>query len=58
MYIVNNWTDELFVLMMDKFMSRKEAINNALKGKKTVSEDELFAQMGNKLKVIKHDKTG
>jgi len=60
-YIVNNWTDELLNLMVDKLAERKKresskvpVINNRKPGTKVVSDTELFAQMGNKVKVTKH----
>jgi len=61
-YIVNNWTDELLNLMTEKLSERKRREYDAMKGVSTtlansgarvVSNEELFAQMGNKIKVVK-----
>ena len=45
-------------LMVDKLAERKQRINDAMSGKahtsdRVVSDDTLFRQLGNKLKVIK-----
>ena len=62
-YIVDNWTDELLVLMTDKLVERKareagkaeevEAGPNNLSGKNRVSDAELFRIMGKNVKVVK-----
>ena len=52
-YIINNWTDELFNLMVDKLVERKERENRDLGGKRKVSENELFSKAGH---LIKKDK--
>ena len=64
-HIVNNWTDELLNLMISKLVERKERENAAMsqtrnvvgKSRETdrvVSDTALFAQLGDKLKVVKH----
>ncbi len=59
-YIVNNWTDELLNLMIEKLIERRKrelgnGRQNALKTTDSVVSDEaLFAQLGKKIKVVKH----
>jgi len=43
-YIVNNWTDELLELMLEKLIERKKKESDAIKGRKTVSAETLAAQ--------------
>jgi len=51
-YIVNNWTEELLNLMVDKLVERKQMyISKGSSGK--VSDTELFARTGNVIKVVK-----
>ena len=57
-YIVNNWTDELLNLMVEKMVERKkqalEARGSPLKPTDSVVSDKtLFAQLGKKIKVVK-----
>jgi len=63
-YIVNNWTDELLVLMVDKLSERKRRELDATKGsstsskfagKEVISDTEMFARMGIKVKKVKKD---
>ena len=63
-YIVNNWTDELLALMVDKLSERKQREIDAMKGsstpnryagKEVISDTELFARMGIKVKKVKKD---
>lgn len=49
-YIVNNWTDELLLLMTEKLAERKERELDAAKGKK-VSDTTLFSRAKNLIKV-------
>ena len=66
-YIVDNWTDELLELMCEKLVKRKQRELDAIQGKKgtqggppikpgtkIVSDKELFATMGKKVKVSKN----
>jgi hypothetical protein len=59
-YILANWTDELFNLMVDKLVDRKERETAAMRGTSRehstdnkVSDLSLFAQAGNLIKVVK-----
>ena len=63
-YIVNNWTDELFDLMVEKLVDRKdkEKIHSkpkSLPGKRALSPDAAVQQfselgaMGSRIKVVK-----
>lgn len=57
-YIVNNWTDELLNLMVEKLTERKQREVQAMRplgssGGHRVSDKELFAQAGNLIKVVK-----
>ena len=56
-YIVNNWTDELLNLMIEKLSARYERQNpsgRAGQGEdQWVSEETLFAELGSKLTVTK-----
>ena len=61
-YIVNNWTDEFFDLMVEKLVERKRRESDAIKGtsspdnlrgKETISDTALFSRMGNNVKVVK-----
>ncbi|MDV2988575.1 MAG: hypothetical protein P3T54_00215 [Dehalogenimonas sp.] len=62
-YIVRNWTDELLDLMVRKLVERKEREAEMYRNKgggsgdNLVSEEELFSQFGDSLKVVKADKT-
>ena len=38
-YIINNWTDELLDLMIEKLVERKEREVDAIKGKTAPSKD-------------------
>jgi len=60
-YIVNNWTDELFDLMLEKLAERKQREVKATRpasspssvGGGKVSDSILFAQAKNLIKVVK-----
>ena len=54
-YIVNNWTDELFNLMVDKYVERRQQETQATPetGEQKVSDKMLFAQASNLIKVVK-----
>ncbi len=60
-YIVNNWTDELLDLMMEKLAERRQRENKALKSAKgsespqqaTVSAETLAARSRGMIKVEK-----
>ena len=54
-YILANWTEEEFNLMLEKLIKRKERESEAIQGhysaKQTISEDQFFKQAG--IKVMK-----
>jgi len=50
-YIINNWTDEKFNLMVEKLAERKARLAGVKSNK--VSDEELFAKAGNIIKVEK-----
>jgi len=50
-YIVNNWTDELLNLMVEKLAERKAHLTGAKSNK--ISDEELFAKASNIIKVEK-----
>ena len=50
-YIVNNWTEELLNLMIDKLTERKERERSP---KPPEENDANLARMGNMVKVVKH----
>ena len=54
-YIVNNWTDELFDLMIEKLVERKEREKQPPPPKSTgvVSNNEFFSRARNLIKVVK-----
>lgn len=59
-YILSNWTDELFNLMVEKLAIRKERETSAMRGtgyakgmNKTVSDSTFFAIAGKLVKVVK-----
>ena len=57
-YIVNNWTDELFDLMVEKLVERKERESNAMQKNQTpkgqsVSVETLAAKSRGMIKVVK-----
>ncbi len=54
-YIVNNWTDELFDLMVEKLVERKDRETSATKSpeKPVESEEMFFAKASNMIKVEK-----
>ena len=59
-YIVNNWTDELLNLMMEKLVERKQREASAVKESgsrspkdRTVSTETLSAMSGGMIKVVK-----
>ena len=59
-YIVNNWTDELFNLMVEKLVERKKREHLPLdKGNppadRSVSIETLSAMSGGMVKVVKKD---
>ena len=57
-YIVNNWTDELLDLMVEKLVERKERETHPPtptgdSGGHKVSDSVLFAHAGNFIKVVR-----
>ena len=54
-YIINNWTDELFDLMVEKLVERKdrEAVRSTIPDKPVESEEMFFARASNMIKVVK-----
>lgn len=60
-YIMNNWTDELLDLMMEKLVERKEREVQTIQPKSLpgdpgghkVPDNILFARAGNLIKVVK-----
>lgn len=60
-YIVNNWTDELLDLMVEKLVERKQREVQAIRpaslpgdsGGHMVPDSMLFAHAGNLIKVVK-----
>lgn len=56
-YIVSNWTDELFNLMVEKLIERKKrerlGSSTPLRNQGMVSDKELFARAGHLIKVEK-----
>ena len=54
-YIVNNWTDELLDLMMEKLIKREQREVKAIQSKDSgkVPESVLFAKAKNLIKVVK-----
>jgi len=55
-YIVNNWTDELLNLMLEKLIERKKRELDAIQGNKVddkVEDEALFKLAGNLIKVEK-----
>ncbi len=59
-YIINNWTDELFDLMVEKLVDRKKkesGVNSDTKKHQPtqakVSDKALFHSMGKMVKVVK-----
>jgi len=55
---LNNWTDELLALMVEKLVERKHRESDAIRGKpstKKVSDTELFAAASNVIKVKNGD---
>ncbi len=62
-YIVNNWTDELLDLMVEKLVERKQRESNVTKGLENknpkaqpVSAESLAARSRGMIKVVKKDK--
>ena len=56
-WILDNWTNEEFTLMVEKLAARKQREAEASKGDSkeravTVSDKELFSRAGNKIKVV------
>ena len=56
-HIAENWSDELFALMVKKFAKRREREREAIetpekKGRTFVSSEELIERMGNNVEVI------
>lgn len=51
-YIIDNWTDELFDLMVEKLIERKKKQVGSSEIDK-VSDKELFASAGNLIKVVR-----
>ena len=53
-YIVNNWTDELLQLMVEKLVERKEREAHPRKSEEgKVSDSALIAKASNLIKVVK-----
>ena len=59
-YIAENWTDEMLIIMVEKLVERKQRINEAAAGDghstssdNMVSNEVLFAKMGKLVKVTK-----
>ena len=58
-YIVNNWTDELLDVMVDKLVERKRRESDVARGYSTksssnkVSDTALFSRARNLIKVVK-----
>lgn len=51
-YIVNNWTDELFQLMLEKLVDRKQRESKAMRGDSgKVTDTALFSKASNLIKV-------
>jgi len=55
-YIVNNWTDELLNLMINKLVERKQRLSPVTQGEDSgkVSDETLFACASNLIKVKKN----
>ena len=57
-YIVNNWTDELFSLMVEKLAERKERETEKMSGNQPIEckvpVETLAAMSGGMIKVVKH----
>ena len=58
-YIINNWTDELLELMVEKLVERKKRESNAIKENQTpkgnmVSPETLAARSRGMIKVVKN----
>jgi hypothetical protein len=57
-WIFDNWTDEELTLMLDKLVARKLELAKAYQGKsiepEKISDTEMFARLGNKIKKVKH----
>ena len=55
-YIFDNWTEEVFSLMVEKLVARKarelDAVKKKHSGDVKVSEKTLFAQAGKNIKVV------
>ncbi len=57
-YIVNNWTDELFDLMVKKLVERKEQERDAMQASSrpiATSDGSGLDRMGSMVKVIRKD---
>ena len=62
-WVLDNWTNEELTLMVEKLAQRKQRELEAIKGKSKgevnrVSDQELFAQTGGIIKVMKVTKDG
>jgi len=56
-YIMSHWTEELFVLMVDKLILRKRKESEAISGHssgRTIPDDQFFKEAGIKVKKVKH----
>jgi len=52
-YIISNWTDEEFALMIEKLNERKQREVDAVQGRRvghTIDDQELFRRMGPSVK--------
>ncbi len=58
-YIINNWTDELFNLMVEKLVERKgrevDAIKSRSSGETRVPDKALFQKASNMIEVKRGD---
>ena len=62
-HIAENWSDELFSLMVKKLTDRRERERKAIEkpekeGRNLISSEELIEQMGSSVEVIKGDDKG
>lgn len=53
-YIVNNWTDELFALMIEKLGDRKKMESDAIKGRDNTVSTETLAARSHGMIEVKH----
>lgn len=53
-YIVNNWTDELLDLMLNKLVERKRKEVNVIKGRSNAVSAETLASRSHGMVEVKH----